>query len=291
MSEQLQLRRGTATQIAAFTGAQGEVVVDTTNNRAVVNDGATAGGWPAAKLSEVVTNTRTAVSDATYTAVTNDRLIAYTAITAARLVSLPAASAYPTGTRLIIVDESSSCSATNTITIAPAGTDTINGAVSAVLSAPYAYVAIESNGSNKWTVVDQLIFNGTVKAQGVYGSNIQMGVIEDLITCSGASSVSTAQIPNRAIVLAVAIYVVTAITGATSYNVDATTNSSGGAGTTAGQFGADLGIGAGSNNEGVIGPTAWYAASTITLTANGSSFTGGTVRISIQYVLGAPPNS
>ena len=39
MSEQLQLRRGTATQVAAFTGAQGEVVVDTTNNRLVVNDG------------------------------------------------------------------------------------------------------------------------------------------------------------------------------------------------------------------------------------------------------------
>ncbi|MBV8472024.1 MAG: hypothetical protein JO234_01295, partial [Hyphomicrobiales bacterium] len=45
MSEQLQLRRGTASQIAAFIGAQGEVVIDTTNNRAVVSDGSTAGGW------------------------------------------------------------------------------------------------------------------------------------------------------------------------------------------------------------------------------------------------------
>ena len=44
MSEQLQLRRGTATQVAAFTGAQGEVVIDTTNNRLVINDGVTAGG-------------------------------------------------------------------------------------------------------------------------------------------------------------------------------------------------------------------------------------------------------
>ena len=52
MTEQLQLRRGTAAQIAAFTGAQGEVVVDTTNDRLVVSDGATAGGWPAAKLVE-----------------------------------------------------------------------------------------------------------------------------------------------------------------------------------------------------------------------------------------------
>ncbi len=54
MSEQLQLRRGTAANVAASTGAQGEVFVDTTNNRLVVQDGATAGGFAAAKLSEVV---------------------------------------------------------------------------------------------------------------------------------------------------------------------------------------------------------------------------------------------
>jgi hypothetical protein len=55
MSEQLQLRRGNAAQVAAFTGAEGEVVVDTTNNRLNVQDGATAGGFAAAKLSEVIT--------------------------------------------------------------------------------------------------------------------------------------------------------------------------------------------------------------------------------------------
>ncbi|MDR3407930.1 MAG: hypothetical protein P4L68_05480 [Methylovirgula sp.] len=54
MSEQLQLRRGTAAQVAAFTGAQGEVVVDTTNNRLVIQDGTTAGGFAAAKLAEIV---------------------------------------------------------------------------------------------------------------------------------------------------------------------------------------------------------------------------------------------
>ena len=52
MTEQLQLRRGVAAQVAAFTGAAGEVVVDTTNNRLVVQDGATAGGFAAAKLVE-----------------------------------------------------------------------------------------------------------------------------------------------------------------------------------------------------------------------------------------------
>jgi len=50
---QVQYRRGTATQVAAFTGAQGELVVDTTSNRVTVHDGATAGGFPAAKLYEL----------------------------------------------------------------------------------------------------------------------------------------------------------------------------------------------------------------------------------------------
>ena len=50
---QLQFRRGTAAQLATFAGAPGEVVVDTTNNRIVVCDGSTGGGFPAAKLSEV----------------------------------------------------------------------------------------------------------------------------------------------------------------------------------------------------------------------------------------------
>jgi len=39
--------------MAAFTGAAGEIDVDATNNRVVVQDGTTAGGWPAARLSEI----------------------------------------------------------------------------------------------------------------------------------------------------------------------------------------------------------------------------------------------
>jgi hypothetical protein len=288
---QVQYRRGTASQIASFTGAQGEMAVDTTNNRVVVQDGVTAGGFPAAKLSETITNTRTAVSDANYTAQTTDRSIAYTAITAARTVTLSSAASYPTGTQLLILDESGSCSATKTITIAAAGSDTVDGGANGVISSAYGYLALQSNGSNKWTVIDAATFNGSAGIFAAHGSSLQIEVIEGLITCSGASSVSTVQIPNRAIVLAVSVYVVTAITGATSYNVDATTSSGGGAGTTSGQFGAGLGVAAGSSNVGVIGPTAWYATSTIKLTAVGGNFTGGSVRVAIQYILCGTPTS
>ena len=134
MSEQLQLRRGTASQVAAFTGAAGEVVADMTNNRLVLNDGVTQGGAPHAKLAEVITNTRTAVSDVAYTALFTDRLVAYTTLTAARVITLPAASAYPTGTQLLIIDESGSCSVTKTLTVNAAGTDHIDGAISALVN-------------------------------------------------------------------------------------------------------------------------------------------------------------
>ena len=48
---QLQMRRGTTAQTAAFTGAVGEVTVDTDKDTLVVHDGATAGGHPLAKAT------------------------------------------------------------------------------------------------------------------------------------------------------------------------------------------------------------------------------------------------
>lgn len=57
MADQLQLRRGTTAQIATFTGAQGEVIVDTDKDTLVVQDGATAGGFPLASEASVVDNT------------------------------------------------------------------------------------------------------------------------------------------------------------------------------------------------------------------------------------------
>ncbi|CAN7307745.1 hypothetical protein LJR296_001457 [Cupriavidus necator] len=57
MSNALKLRRGTAAQHASFTGAQGEVTVDTDSGELRVHDGATAGGK--------ATMSRAALADAT----------------------------------------------------------------------------------------------------------------------------------------------------------------------------------------------------------------------------------
>ena len=53
MAKKLQLRRGTTSQHSSFTGAVGEVTVDTDKDSLVVHDGSTAGGHAIAKSSDV----------------------------------------------------------------------------------------------------------------------------------------------------------------------------------------------------------------------------------------------
>jgi hypothetical protein len=281
LSEQLQLRRGTSTQVAGFTGAAGEVVADTTNNRLVLNDGVTVGGVPHAKLSEVLTNGRTPISDVAYTVLTADRLVAYTTLTAARVITLPAASAYPTGTQLLIIDESGSCSVTKTLTVNAAATDRIDGSVSAVVNEAYGYIEIESNGVGAWTISGQGFMPASVNlAAAAHGASIQMQVLEQTVNLSGASTNASVPIPANCIVLAVGARVLTAITGPTSYQIGISGNLS--------QFGSLLSLPAGSSNFGLIGPTAFYTNTTIIITAAGGSFTAGQVRLSISIILANP---
>ena len=205
MSVQVKHRRDTAANIATFTPAQGELIVDTTNNRVIVGDGATAGGFAAAKLSEVASApTRTAVSDANYTGLSTDRNVAYTAITAARVVTLPSAASFPTGVRLTVFDESGSASASNTITVTRAGSDTINGGSAAVVSSAYGVLAIETNGSNKWTVIDQASSNLSAVGVGtaadpsnplsVYGSSALFNGTSFSFTLNKSAAGNTASV-------------------------------------------------------------------------------------------------
>ncbi len=69
MAKKLQLRRGTASQhddSSGFTGAEGEITVDTTNKTLRVHDGSTKGGSKLAKASEL---TGFQASDAELTAI------------------------------------------------------------------------------------------------------------------------------------------------------------------------------------------------------------------------------
>jgi len=121
-------------------------------------------------------------------------------------------------------------------------------------------------------------------AQAPSGAAIGAHVVEELLSgLTGASVTSTITIPDRAIVLAVSARTVTAITGATSYDC--------GIAGTPNKFGGALGIAAGSANVGVIGPQAFYAPTQIVLTATGGNFTGGAVRVAIQYLQPSAPTA
>jgi hypothetical protein len=176
MSVQVKHRRDTAANIAAFTPAQGELIVDTTNNRVIVGDGATAGGISAAKLSE-------------------------------------------------------------------------------------AGAAVGANGSALGLNVSEIALTGL----------------------SGATVTATNAIPAGALVIACAVRVTTAITGATSFSVGYTGSTS--------AFGSSLSVAAGSTNNGLIGPNPFYSATNVVLTAAGGNFSGGAVRLSLMYLSVTPPAS
>lgn len=98
-------------------------------------------------------DSRTAIADAATTLTAANVNVQYTSLTAARIVTLAAASAYAAGQEIVIGDSSGSCSATKTLTITRAGTDTINGATTAVIAAAYGQVTLMSDGVSKWTIV------------------------------------------------------------------------------------------------------------------------------------------
>jgi len=53
MATQVQIRRGSTSQHNVFTGATGEITVDTDKDTLVVHDGTTQGGFPLAKASDI----------------------------------------------------------------------------------------------------------------------------------------------------------------------------------------------------------------------------------------------
>ncbi len=69
-------------------------------------------------------------------------------MSASRTVTLPAASGVAAGTELIVADLSGTVTSTNTIVIARAGSDTVNGATSVTIGAAYGWRRFVSDGSS-----------------------------------------------------------------------------------------------------------------------------------------------
>jgi hypothetical protein len=73
MPTAVQFRRGTTSQHSSFTGAAGEITVDTDKDVAVVHDGSTAGGFPLAAIAKA--QTFTAAQRGTVSALTDGATI------------------------------------------------------------------------------------------------------------------------------------------------------------------------------------------------------------------------
>lgn len=145
---------GTQTAPTPDSGWTGLYVITLANGQTQITSSSIAVASGAPFLNPPITaTTRTPVNGTNYTVLTTDRNVAYTALSAARVITLPTAASYPTGTVLHIFDESGSCSTTDTLTINPNGSDTISGKSSRVIQAAYGFLQLESNGSNKWTVI------------------------------------------------------------------------------------------------------------------------------------------
>ena len=76
MSTQIQRRRGTTSEHSSFTGAAGEITIDSTKNTVVVHDGSTQGGIPLAKESALASSVG-ALTDVTITSVGAGEVLKY----------------------------------------------------------------------------------------------------------------------------------------------------------------------------------------------------------------------
>lgn len=97
--------------------------------------------------------TRIGVADANYTITsTASLIISYSSLSTARVLNLPPAT--QAGQIVWVVDGSGSASASNTITITRAGSDTIEGVnTTMVINAPYMAICLEGDGAGKWALM------------------------------------------------------------------------------------------------------------------------------------------
>lgn len=126
-----------------------------------------------------------------------------------------------------------------------------------------------------WQLADQPLSSGGAL------SALRIAEIDHIVT-AGATSATAAFVPDKAIVLGVTARVLTAITGATGWQLGVSGSPN--------RYGADIGVAENSYAHGVTSsPLAYYGGSALLLTAEGGSFTGGSARIAAHYYELSPP--
>jgi hypothetical protein len=140
MARQVQLRRGTTAEHSTFTGAVGEVTVDTDKDVVVVHDGSTAGGVPLLKSADLTAGSGISVTGTTIANTAPDQTVTLTAST-----GISTSGTYPDFT------------ITNT---APDQTVTITGSGAATVSGTYPNFEVASVNTT-YTAGTGLVLAGT----------------------------------------------------------------------------------------------------------------------------------
>ena len=138
MAKQLQLRRGTTSEHASFTGAAGEVTVNTTTNGIVVHDGSTAGGHAVGVGLSGMANVQYFTSSGTFTKPTasNFSFIKVTARGGGGAGGGGNGSSRPTfgghqGALGVVIIQAAALGSTETVTIGSGGAETTAAATGA----------------------------------------------------------------------------------------------------------------------------------------------------------------
>lgn len=166
------------------------------------------------------------------------------------------------------------------------------GEIAVVVNGGWRYV-VPKTGWQLFNVelgINQL-FDGTewldcALAATLNGAGIQYKIDEiDHTISAGASSVTTAIIPQNAQVIGVTGRIIQTITGdLTSWRLGVTGSLD--------RYGSGLGMLQNSYILGLTGsPVTYYANTALELTADGGTFTDGVVRLSVQYITLTPPRA
>ncbi|HWB50165.1 MAG TPA: hypothetical protein VG651_13725 [Stellaceae bacterium] len=143
---QVQWARGGTSQVAAYTGPGGELVLNTDDWSLQAQDGITAGGWVIRPRLNVRSVTATGAQSVAIT----DDLIAWAPTT-------PAATTFMLPASPRVGEQHSfkylAASGSFTLTIAAPAGQTIDGAATATLNTLYAALHVVYVGGNQWSVM------------------------------------------------------------------------------------------------------------------------------------------
>lgn len=180
MPTRVQFRRGTTAEHSTFTGAVGEVTVDTDKEVVVVHDGVVAGGYPLARQD---LNNVSSIADTKLATISTANKVSNSATTA---------TSNNTASAIVARDASGNFSA-GTITAALTG----NATTASTLQTARNIQGVSFNGSANITVVTAgsgiTVSGTTVTNAGVLSVNGNAGAISNVAVTNTAQTFTAAQ--------------------------------------------------------------------------------------------------